>query len=254
VRFEQRYNFRIESQTLVLAKNAIKAKMLAKLSADRVREELKHILGENSPTGAVLRMKELNIWPFILPQANIGEDTVGTLKNIPAAIGFFKDMQVDLDHVWVVYLSALVRLNGSEISGVNERLRLTKEEQRILSQILCHYQEIVERLSCTRPMKMSEIAAVVRRIPVEAYTYILACSTNDAVKERLKNYLARSRHNKLLINGDDIKNLGFSPGPHFKEALDAVKDARLDGQLQTREEAISFVRQYMLKAEGKERG
>jgi tRNA nucleotidyltransferase (CCA-adding enzyme) len=254
VRFEQRYSFRIESQTLVLARNAIKANMLAKLSADRVREELKHILGEISPIGAVLRMKELNIWPFVLPQANIEEETVEILKNIPAAIDFFQDMHVDRVNVWIIYVCALVRLTGCQVSVVNERLRLTKEEQRILSEILCHCGEIVEQLSCPRPMKMSEIAAVLRRISVEAYTFILASSTNEAVKERLKNYLARSRHNKLQINGDDIKKLGFSPGPHFKDALDAARDARLDGQVRTREEEINFVRHYMLEIGDKERG
>lgn len=254
VRFEQRYNFRIESQTLVLAKNAIKANMLSKLSADRVREELKHILGENSPIGAVLRMKELNIWRFILPQATIDEETVEILKNIPAAIDYFKDMHVDRVNNWIIYLSALVRFTGCQVADVNERLRMTKEEQRILSEILCYSGEIVEQLSCQIPMKMSEIAAVLRRISVEAYTYILAGSTHMAAKERLKNYLARSRHNKLQINGEDIKKLGFPPGPNFKDALDAVRDARLDGLVRTKEEEINFVRQYMAKVGDKERG
>jgi len=254
VRFEQRYNFHIESQTLILARNAIKANMLDKLSIDRFREELKHILGEHSPTGAVLRMKELNIWQFILPEANIEEETVEVLKNIPAAIDYFRDMQVDIANVWIIYLSALVRLTGCHASEVNDRLKLTKEEQRILSEILCSYDDIVEQLSCPRPMKMSEIAAVLRRTSAEAYTYILAGSPNEAVKERLKNYLPRSRHNKLLINGDDIKKLGFSPGPHFKEVLDAVRDAKLDGEVRNRAEEIDFVRRYMFKVEGKERG
>lgn len=251
VRFEQRYNFRIESQTLSLAQNAIKAKMPAKLSGDRIREELKHILGENSPAGAVLRMKELNIWPYILPQADIEEETLAILKNIPASIEYFKDMHVHAINSWIIYLGALVRLSGCQAADVNERLKLTKDEQRILREILCCYEETVEQLSCPRPMKMSEIAAVLRKISGEAYIYILAGSPTQAVKERLKNYLARSRHNKLQINGEDIKKLGFKPGPHFKTALDAVRDARLDGLIRTREEEISFLSEFM---EGKERG
>ncbi|MHB9095737.1 MAG: CBS domain-containing protein, partial [Eubacteriales bacterium] len=254
VRFEQRYNFRIESQTLTLAKNAIKAKMLAKLSADRVREELKHILGEHSPIGAILRMRELNIWTFILPEANPDEETIEILGNLPAAAEFMRDLHVENINSWIVYLSVLVGKQGCAVSKIDERLRLTNEDQRILGELLCLCPDTVELLSHPRPMKMSEIASVLRNISNEGYSYILANASNDAVRERLKNYLARSRHNKLVINGEDIKKLGFPPGPHFKEALDAARDARLDGLISTNEEEIKFVREYLLGIGIVERG
>lgn len=254
VRFEQRYGFSIEKQTLSLAKNAVRSKMLAKLSADRVREELKHILGEASPAGAVLRMQELDIWPFILPEAGIDGETVDILGSLPAAVDFMKGVHVDKVNYWVVYLGVLVRNTGCQVELIDERLRLTKEELRILHELLCRCPEVAERLARTGPMKMSEIASVLRNLSNESYVFILACATGDAVRERLKNYLARSGHNKLLINGDDIKKLGFPPGPYFKKALDAARDARLDGVICTREEEIRFVRDYLSRLGLAERG
>jgi poly(A) polymerase len=43
-----------------------------------------------------------------------------------------------------------------------------------------------------------------------------------------------------LITGDDLVALGKSPGPGFKEALDAAYDAQLEDRATTREEAIAI--------------
>lgn len=254
VRFEQRYKFRIEQQTLALAKNAIKSKMLSKLSGDRVREELKHILGESSPVGAILRMHELGIWAYVLPEANVDEESVEILRRLPAMIEFVEDMRKDSVISWLVYLGVLVRKTGCNVDRVDEKLRLTKEEQRILTELLGRCPEVLDRLSPPEPMPMSRIASVLRGLTNESYVYILANAQAEVVKERLKNYLARSRHNKLLINGEDIIEIGYPPGPYFKEALDAARDARLDGQISTREDEIRFVKEFLTQRGIKERG
>jgi poly(A) polymerase len=36
--------------------------------------------------------------------------------------------------------------------------------------------------------------------------------------------------------------MGFLPGPRFKEILQAIEDAQLDGKLRGRDEALAFVR------------
>ena len=45
-----------------------------------------------------------------------------------------------------------------------------------------------------------------------------------------------------LVTGEDLKEMGFSPGPEFKAILRAVEEAQLEGQLQSREQALEFVR------------
>jgi poly(A) polymerase len=50
-----------------------------------------------------------------------------------------------------------------------------------------------------------------------------------------------------LITGNDLLALGLTPGPLFKELLDAVRDAQLDGVIQTREQATAMVRELVSK-------
>jgi putative nucleotidyltransferase with HDIG domain len=44
-----------------------------------------------------------------------------------------------------------------------------------------------------------------------------------------------------LIGGDDLKLLGFTPGPQFKAILKDVEDLQLDGLLTTRDDALNYV-------------
>ncbi|OLD41956.1 MAG: hypothetical protein AUI83_20125 [Armatimonadetes bacterium 13_1_40CM_3_65_7] len=45
-----------------------------------------------------------------------------------------------------------------------------------------------------------------------------------------------------LISGDDLLKLGYAPGPQYKTILDYVEDARLEGKVRTREEALALIR------------
>ncbi len=44
-----------------------------------------------------------------------------------------------------------------------------------------------------------------------------------------------------LLNGDDLQEMGFQPGPLFSQILQALEDAQLEGQIRTREEAQTCV-------------
>jgi poly(A) polymerase len=45
-----------------------------------------------------------------------------------------------------------------------------------------------------------------------------------------------------LVDGEDLIALGFAPGPLFKRILTAVEDGQLEGTLETKEQALEFVR------------
>jgi poly(A) polymerase len=45
-----------------------------------------------------------------------------------------------------------------------------------------------------------------------------------------------------LLTGEDLKAMGFRPGPVFKEILQAVEEGQLEGRLLRRADAVDFVR------------
>ena len=64
--------------------------------------------------------------------------------------------------------------------------------------------------------------------------------------EFLKRKLAEAPREELkprpLINGHDLIAAGYKPGPQFSQILAAVEDAQLEGQIHTRDEAMTLVR------------
>jgi poly(A) polymerase len=57
-----------------------------------------------------------------------------------------------------------------------------------------------------------------------------------------------------LLTGDDLKELGYPPGPRFKQILEAVLDAQLEGRVRSREEALAMVRREFPPGFGEEPG
>ena len=56
--------------------------------------------------------------------------------------------------------------------------------------------------------------------------------------------LTKLRSIKPVLNGKDLKSMGYAPGPLFKQILTAILEARLEGKIKSREEEIAFVTEY----------
>jgi putative nucleotidyltransferase with HDIG domain len=53
-----------------------------------------------------------------------------------------------------------------------------------------------------------------------------------------------------FVTGHDLIAMGLKPGPRFKEILDAVRDAQLEGQIATHDEGLRLVRESLPSAQG----
>jgi len=45
-----------------------------------------------------------------------------------------------------------------------------------------------------------------------------------------------------FLTGEDLIELGYKPGPIFREILQVVEDLQLDGELRTRDEALRHIK------------
>jgi len=68
-------------------------------------------------------------------------------------------------------------------------------------------------------------------------------STDLAALDQERAALPRVRLNPpTLVTGEDLKDLGLTQGPRFKELLDAVRDRQVEGEIETREEALAWLK------------
>jgi tRNA nucleotidyltransferase/poly(A) polymerase len=75
----------------------------------------------------------------------------------------------------------------------------------------------------------------------------LSSHRNLEAYEFVRRFLAETPPEQVrpqrLVTGEDLKEMGYQPGPLYKEILQAVEDAQLDGALSDHVQAIAFVRE-----------
>ena len=76
---------------------------------------------------------------------------------------------------------------------------------------------------------------LLRALPTEAYVRM--------IERESAPLLAEGVSPAPLVDGQDLIGLGLTPGPIFKQLLEGVYDAQLEGRVHTRKQAIAWVRQ-----------
>jgi tRNA nucleotidyltransferase (CCA-adding enzyme) len=78
----------------------------------------------------------------------------------------------------------------------------------------------------------------------EHLLYMMAATTQENAKRSISKYFTRLRSVVPLLKGSDLKKLGLEPGPLYRGILDGILDARLNGQIKTRDDEVAFVRAH----------
>jgi poly(A) polymerase len=62
-------------------------------------------------------------------------------------------------------------------------------------------------------------------------------------RKKLEEFKHEEIHPEPLLGGKDLISLGFAPGPLFHEILEQLNEAQLEGALETKEQALEWVKQ-----------
>jgi len=251
VRFEKRYRMNLEPQTLKLAREAVRNKMLARVSAERIWEELKHILMEPRPEPVLSRLVKMKLWDFLFPCVKY-DHIKRVLTRLPRAIK--KIQSWDLAGTWeqwMIYLVAVLHCADKESAGnICRRYKISKRLTDKISAVLNGWQGTVNALRSPEGYRTSDLAGYLISLPAEAYPLVLTYLVDNESRRRFREVLSAIYYDSISIDGRDLRSMGFKPGPAFKRALDAVWQARLDQLVHTREEELNYVREFLLADEG----
>ena len=122
----------------------------------------------------------------------------------------------------------------------------TKSTERIVQLVQEH-----QRFLDVRHMKASTLKRFLRQdyFPELLELHRLDCLSSqrplenyEFCRSKLQEFQQESIRPPRLVSGKDLVNLGLSPGPQFKQMLDAVEDAQLEGMVRTRAEALELLR------------
>ena len=235
IRYEQRLHFTLERRTEDLLRSD--APMMECVSGDRLRHELERILQEERPEKVLCRAEVLGVLDQLVP----GLEGDGWLAG---RFDEARQASPDARPAMALYLALLAwRLEEEKLRQFAERLKFGGEAAKVLKDVLRLRQDL-RRLGAPGLQPSATCGLLDPHYTLVIMAGVLA-TDSPLVRQRLEAYLADLRFVSPSLDGNDLRAMGVPAGRKLGSLLRALKDARLDGKVATREEEKTLVRQWI---------
>jgi tRNA nucleotidyltransferase (CCA-adding enzyme) len=221
--YEQRFGFELEPETDRLLKRDIP--MLDTISGDRIRHELEHIFEEKRPELVIKRLADLGVLHRINPSLK-GDGWIA--EKFDEARRLKKPTQLPS-----LYFCLLVySFGGKDIEQFLARLNIPAK----LSRAMRHTLRLKTKLQLLNEpsLKPSEIYYLLREYEPVAIQANAMATESSTIHRHLQLLLTKLRYVRTFLDGEELKKLGFSPGPEMGQTLEVLHKAKLDGQVRTK--------------------
>jgi poly(A) polymerase len=209
---------------------------ITRVSAERIREELSRILTEGQAAVGFRMLQESGMLPVILPEVVWSEHLARCLEHIPAksSVDFaFAVLLHDLSPETAFRIGEDLRFSTAEIQHVVALLKSRPVFPSLRSLRVSAIKRFLRVPRFEDHLDLARICAVSSGGSMDGY---------DFAVEMRKKWQPAELSPPLLLSGNDLIDIGFAPGPLFKEILTRVEDEQLEGSLKTSQQALDFVK------------
>lgn len=273
IRFACQLGFQIEEQTMAALKEF--APLIRQVSWERIRDELLKILCSPEASRGLRLLLETGILEVILPEVAAMEGVeqppefhpegdvfthtrlMLELADQPSETLALGILLHDVGKPPTFAVKERIRFDGhaevgAQMAGeICRRLRISREDTKRVEALVKNHLRFIP----VRQMRESTLKRFLRQEHFDEHLELhrLDClaSHGDLTNyyfclEKLKEFEGEKMRPPRLITGNDLIEMGLQPGPRFSEILSAVEDRQLEGELEDREEALSWVRENCL--------
>ena len=270
IRFAARFGYTIDPATFAAIQKF--ADQIRVVSRERVRDELTRMLTEGHARRALLLLDESGLLPEVLPDIARMKGVEQPPEYHPEGDVFVHTLLL-LDYLpqpcpatlaWGALLHDVgkpatfrvapdrIRFDGHVDVGVKiaekicRSLRFSNDDAGQIIALVENHMRFADAMK----MKESTLKKFLRLRCFDEHLALhradcLASHGNLRTYEFILQKQAEIPPEKIrprpLVTGDDLIVAGYAPGPKFREILNAVEDAQLEGRLPSREAALEFV-------------
>lgn len=255
VRFAVRLGFQLDAQTEAYIRHAIasgiyyqiqdqrdpKFRASAPALQTRLRAELKHILQSPYWKPALKQLADLGALQCIHSTLEMDQNLWRQLRLVERWTKRATLPAASHPTGWLALLEALLaHLAPADRATVAENLHLPADSLERMHQLAAAEVNIWQALpGCHRPSQVARLLSPYD----EALLVLIAVRSQRSLRKIIWRYLTVWSTVRPPLDGNDLKLLGYKPGPQFKQILEALSAATLDGVIQTRSEAEAFLSQ-----------
>ncbi len=271
VRFSARLEFAMEDSLV----DAIRkhSSSITQISAERIFDEITKMITNQNADHAFNHLADLGLLDRIIPEALAmkgceqppeyhpeGDVWVHTLLLLKQCNGVAPEL------AWGCLLHDIgkpptfsheppdrIRFNNHQNVGAEMAEQILKrlKASRSLIETVCELTRDHLNFKDVPQMRPSTLKRFLRnpRFPLHLQMHYIDCMAShkklelyELCKQKLAELPPEVLKPKPLINGEDLKALGFDPGPLFKTILDMIETEQLEGRISTKEEALDLVK------------
>ena len=227
VRFAARFNFEIEPQTLSLIEGSLP--LLAEISGARLTHEFELIFNERNAAEMLRQLGSLGILDAIDPA--LPWDDVCIYRLIDGLLDLAKaEKPVSPDEkLQILWCLWLMDLQPKALETIGLRLRLSTKLLGWITQTRALWQ-LLPTLTGQRPSQVTQQLENYHTIPMRAVFSV--CKQAES-RQILELYEHEYRHVRPFTTGNDLRALGLPPSPQYEVILSSLKNAWLDGEIQS---------------------
>ncbi len=253
VRFAALLDFELDTGTARAVREL--ASQIVIVSAERIAQELRKMLGHPQRAIALQLIRELDLLPVLLPEVEhhvvrFSEERWDELCRLLSALGsaeFPAAMAALLRHVpcpidWS-------RKNGpphGTVPDICRRLKLSNEERDRITWLVSHVGQLDD-------IQTQSLATVKRLAAHPDFSALLqiersaaaVTGQSDTPFAWLETFLRQTPPSEInppeFVTGRDLVQLGHQPGPAFRIWLESIRDAQLNGKITSREDALNLL-------------
>lgn len=270
IRLAARYGYRIEEKTFEAVQQL--AHKIKEVSPERIRDELVKILTEGNAAMGIQLLQESGLLVHILPEVSrmkgvpqppefhpegdVWTHTVKMLENLqnPTPELAMAVLLHDVGKPVTFKINDRIRFDGHAEVGAGialeicQRLRFSgKETEKIVQLVRDHLQFLnVKKMrpsTLKRFLRGEHLQDLLELHRLDSISSHQNLENWEFCKEQLAILGKEALNPPPLVRGKDLIAMGYTPGPIFREILNFVEEAQLEGKISSREEALELVKQ-----------
>ena len=210
-------------------------RFIARLSPERVRNELELIF--NEPDSASAAMMLLDAWDAlsaIHPSLRYDARAWDRFASETSGLG-------RQERAGVGYATLCLGATDADANAIGARLRPNAASRRPIQDTASLRRIVASETMRIRDLSNSDLASMLDPLSESAIRGA-ALAAGGETRRRLAEYLSRHRHLKPYLAGNDLIRMGIPRGPEVGRALARLRAARIDGDATTAEDERALVR------------
>jgi tRNA nucleotidyltransferase (CCA-adding enzyme) len=124
-------------------------------------------------------------------------------------------------------------------------MELAPRYRKLLCDERLKAQKRLKKMEYRPPTSDSALYRQLSEFRTELILYMMAATRKRTTKKHISRYYNQLKEVRPTIGGKELLDAGLKPGPVFRQVLEALLDAKLDGTIETTQQELDFVEHWI---------